>query len=911
RWQAATAAAVQTVRVLARPAESVQGGNGEAMGMARHGGWRGRRGTSTGFFHVERMAERWWLVDPEGWGFLSLGVNGVNEQGTASPALGYSPYRRTVQAAYEDDAAWAATAVSRLRVWGFNTLGAWSSALVESAGMPYCHILDIGRRATGQSLTRPPRGGAPWAWFPDVFGAAFEEGARRVAREACGPRRDDPCLVGYFLDNEFRWDGLWQAAFASAPDSPCRDALVACARRVFPSADALREAGAAAGIPALSSADLRQMAEPPARGLEALREAWLETVAERYFSVCTAAVREADPNHMVISQRFAGHAPDWAARAAGRHCDVFCINYYNDGIAYGVSDGLRDRFRELGEITGRPVLVGEWSFKAMDSGLPNTRGAATPVETQQDRAVGYASTLAVLLDNPHVVGAHWFIHSDQPLEGRFDGENSNYGLVDLADRPYGPLVVTAAFMNRFAYVLADGAAFGKARVEILPEGPAWVRLESDELAVNSASPQPCRFSASHRRAGVGERRLRIGVAETGTQRAAEAAFAWAGAQPLVGSAHPRGRSAGYQIREGGPGGSVLDRDRQLPVDAEPRGFGASPARPFLEADPYLDIRPGESVPTILTVRNPTPRPLAGDLVLEANSGWTLDALPALDVPPGGSQEIRAMLAAAAETLPYARLVIREPFADVVVFRVGLPADLVAVSSGEGVAVLLRKRVGFAGEGFLDVVSEPLLLTGAARVDGSPGLAGPWPLTGTPDPAAPAVALRAVLKRPGMPLLELHTYCYRFRDAGDWRGTGGVEPETSRGPHGEPCLGLSRATPGTTECHLPAVPVPPAGQALSVRLAAQWDQVVRGGTQSWHRANVAVYFEDAEGNYVSHVDVLLDHGSRDWTRFERLVHVPRSAARFQIRARLLECTGSLRVAAVRVVALPPDLSRDLR
>jgi len=126
-----------------------------------------------------------------------------------------------------------------------------------------------------------------------------------------------------------------------------------------------------------------------------------------------------------ISQRFAGHAPDWAARAAGRHCDIVCVNFYNSGIPYGVSEALQTRFRELGELTGKPLMIGEWSFKAMDSGLPNTRGAATPVETQTDRAVGYASFLSTAAANPYIVGAHWFIHSDQPFEGRFDGENSN------------------------------------------------------------------------------------------------------------------------------------------------------------------------------------------------------------------------------------------------------------------------------------------------------------------------------------------------------------------------------------------------------------------------------------------------------------------------------------------------------
>ena len=38
---------------------------------------------------------------------------------------------------------------------------------------------------------------------------------------------------------------------------------------------------------------------------------------------------------------------------------------------------------------------------------------------------------------------HWFQHHDEPTNGRFDGEDSNYGLVDQRDRPYEE--VTGAF----------------------------------------------------------------------------------------------------------------------------------------------------------------------------------------------------------------------------------------------------------------------------------------------------------------------------------------------------------------------------------------------------------------------------------------------------------------------------------
>src|SRR5882672_1735406 len=51
--------------------------------------------------------------------------------------------------------------------------------------------------------------------------------------------------------------------------------------------------------------------------------------------------------------------------------------------------------------------------------------------------------LKSLARSPFVVGADWFQYFDHPRHGREDGENYNFGLVDISDRPYEE--VTAAF----------------------------------------------------------------------------------------------------------------------------------------------------------------------------------------------------------------------------------------------------------------------------------------------------------------------------------------------------------------------------------------------------------------------------------------------------------------------------------
>jgi hypothetical protein len=160
---------------------------------------------------------------------------------------------------------------------------------------------------------------------------------------------------------------------------------------------------------------------------------WQEAVARRYFATCKDAIRRADPNHLILGCRFAGLAPDPVLRGVRDSADVVSFNNYGQTAP-------AETLRSIHRLTGRPIMLTEFSFKAKDSGLPNTRGAARPVATQQDRADGYARYVEGLIDLPFMVGFHWFEHADEPKEGRFDGENSNYGLVTIEDSPWEVLV---------------------------------------------------------------------------------------------------------------------------------------------------------------------------------------------------------------------------------------------------------------------------------------------------------------------------------------------------------------------------------------------------------------------------------------------------------------------------------------
>jgi hypothetical protein len=400
-----------------------------------YGGWNRLQFQSTGFFHVSERDGVWWLVTPQGHAFLSKGVNNVSFRADNVPALGYSPYQRAVQAKYGSQEAWAKAVVNRLRGWGFNTLGSWSSPSTYRCNMPYTVNLNLATHV-----------GADWqrGAVGDFFAEDFEQRMEATCQQLCGPRSSDPWLLGYFTDNELRWGADWRGnaslleEYLRFPEGAAgRKAVLEFLKQRYSTVASLNQAW---GTKITRWEELAGREQTDREAARTDQAAWQEAVARRYFAVCKNAIRKADPNHLILGCRFAGQAPDPVLRGLRDYVDVVSFNNYGPTAPVKTLQNIH-------RLTGRPVMLTEFSFKAMDSGLPNTRGAGRPVATQQDRADGFTRYVHGLIDLPFMVGFHWFEHADEPKEGRFDGENSNYGLVTIEDRPWDILTERMTQVN--------------------------------------------------------------------------------------------------------------------------------------------------------------------------------------------------------------------------------------------------------------------------------------------------------------------------------------------------------------------------------------------------------------------------------------------------------------------------------
>ena len=365
---------------------------------------------ATGFFQVSELGGRWLLITPDGKPFYSVGVNHVTANNNVDRETGICPYCEAVAASYESHEAWAGATVERLETWGFNTIGAWSDYELFAPLMPYTKLLSIG---AGQ---------------PDWFSPEFETHVQAQVEERVVPLKDDPNLIGWFLDNELKWGKDWRSSNTMLDEYMLLDA----------------------GSPG------RETAEQYAGD----HEGFLLALATRYFRVATESIRAADPNHLILGSRASSLSlPPQVPQAAGPYLDVFSVNFYS--TTEGLFEALDQSWGPLvpidgwlqvhHDVSGLPLMATEFSFRSSESEPPNTYPPIyLTFSTQGERAVAYDEYVRNCFDAPYIVGHHWFEYVDQPVGGRFDGENNNFGLVTVADEPYQDFVVPVTATNASA-----------------------------------------------------------------------------------------------------------------------------------------------------------------------------------------------------------------------------------------------------------------------------------------------------------------------------------------------------------------------------------------------------------------------------------------------------------------------------
>lgn len=396
---------------------------------SKYGGNAHLRTEATGFFHVRKIGDRWWAIDPEGYYYINIALNSIS-QGKSDRN------RQALQEKFGTKENWINETVSLLQENGFNCAGSWSDtrAIIEAnknAEKPFAYTVNWNfmssyGRVRGGTYQQPGHTGYPNdAIF--VFDPEFESFCDQHARQLLDTR-DDPNLFGHFSDNEmpFKFESLDNYLALPENEPGCRAA----------------------------KKWLKDKGISPESITDNHREEFMALVADKYFSIVSNAIKKYDPNHMCIGARFYSSEKNQPAfmKTAGKYLDIVSNNYYN----YWTPDSTHMANWE--EWTGKPFIVTEYYTKGEDSGMPNQSGAGWIVRTQKDRGLFYQNYNLALLESRNCVGWHYFKYQDNdPTAKGVDPSNvdANKGIVDNDYQIWDPLMAEMRELNTQVYEIIN------------------------------------------------------------------------------------------------------------------------------------------------------------------------------------------------------------------------------------------------------------------------------------------------------------------------------------------------------------------------------------------------------------------------------------------------------------------------
>ncbi len=431
-----------------------------------YGGWLKKQFKPTGFFALEKDENRYWLKDPNGYAFLSCGLDCVGVDGDCNLTgieafCDYLPDKETVgwsKRRFGDEVffswhkynlyrtfgenwyeAWTNITKRRLVEWGFNTVACWSDMrFIKNSNLPYVHILH-GFPRTTENIFRD---------FPDVFSPEYKEESVKWAQQLL-ELKDDKNMIGYFMSNEPNWafaDGLNIAAVTLEREEKfvSKDFIVNFLKNEYQTIERMNEAWESCynSFEDLYSPIDKDYLNENAKSI--LMTISAEMVRE-FIKVPALAIKEVDPNHLNLGMRYA-----WVANktvtAGCEYFDVFSFNCYRHDPYSSI--------QHIVDLVDMPVMIGEFHFGALDRGLDAT--GIQGVASQDDRAKTYRYYMHRCASHPYCLGAHYFTLNDQGYLGRFDGENYQIGFVDVCNKEYTEIVESAKLTHKEVYLVANG-----------------------------------------------------------------------------------------------------------------------------------------------------------------------------------------------------------------------------------------------------------------------------------------------------------------------------------------------------------------------------------------------------------------------------------------------------------------------
>jgi hypothetical protein len=330
----------------------------------------------------------------------------------------------------------------RLKQWGFNSCDC-DPVEYKNEGIRYVSW----RNTYGPNFKKmnPSFGN-----LTDPFDSAFATEVNLIVASEKILQTNNPNLyIGFYSDNEFEWGNKndsfnrWNVAITTLKSPANQPAKIYFTNQLTAQYDSINNLNSAWNTtypswPAFLNdlnTGITTVADIASEKMQTDFSTFTLSFGRAYYSAYRTAIVNNNYQGLYLGTRFRGNSyVDEIIQANQEYADAVSVNIYSANPSFS-----NPEFKLL----DKPIIISEFSFSTPG---PSTGKFGSyfeipvTISTQQEVISSY---FADLKDWKNVVGVQWWEYVDEGITGRFsDGENSSFGLVNVADRPYPELTQT-------------------------------------------------------------------------------------------------------------------------------------------------------------------------------------------------------------------------------------------------------------------------------------------------------------------------------------------------------------------------------------------------------------------------------------------------------------------------------------
>lgn len=317
----------------------------------KYGGCTAIKGKTTGFFHLEEIDGRHFLITPEGHGYRALGINHFHNMTSKD---------------YD-------AAIRQIKGWGFNA-GCYQGPKWMWKRYPYTKGIIL------VPVSQWKRDGQ--FSFKDVFDPEFLAEMETAIRQIVEPQSDNPMLIGYFWTDipiwqrkrkGGNWKGQgWVSFYKSLPDE---------------------------------SAGGKTWKEWKDANPTANENDFIALIARQLYARAHQTLRKHDTNHLIFGDRFHEvDMPDIVVKEVLPYVDAIAVQPTSREFNFDFFDSVHKKY-------GKPIYIADHVSSFATARNPVTMGQAA--KDPKSYGAYYKRYVTAALSRPYMIGYNKCQYQDQ------------------------------------------------------------------------------------------------------------------------------------------------------------------------------------------------------------------------------------------------------------------------------------------------------------------------------------------------------------------------------------------------------------------------------------------------------------------------------------------------------------------